>query len=222
MTTPTESPCFGKTSPRFDLSTCSNYDPTKAKYLILSSTVKKLSSLSPFLVQKSLESQIGNTKNVRAIPSGDLLVETSSEKQTTLLLKSNKLGNVPINVAPHKTLNISKGVITEKTLQFLPTSEIIEGFSSQGVIDVRHITIRKGDEIVPTQHLILTFNTANLPKDIKAGYRNCKIRPYIPNPLRCFKCQRFGHATNNCRGKETCSRCGQGITSNPTRYQNNA
>ncbi|GFW56329.1 uncharacterized protein TNCV_2088381 [Trichonephila clavipes] len=46
-----------------------------------------------------------------------------------------------------------------------------------------------------------------LPSNIKAGYLNCKLRPYIPNPLRCFKCQRFGHSQNSCRGQLTCSRC---------------
>ncbi|GFT97633.1 uncharacterized protein TNCV_2024511 [Trichonephila clavipes] len=42
---------------------------------------------------------------------------------------------------------------------------------------------------------------------IQAGYLNCQIRPYIPNPLRCFKCQRFGHSHTACRGQLTCSRC---------------
>ncbi|GFX84332.1 uncharacterized protein TNCV_4134431 [Trichonephila clavipes] len=46
-----------------------------------------------------------------------------------------------------------------------------------------------------------------LRSNIKAGYLNCKLRPYIPNPLRCFKCQRFGHSQNSCRGQLTCSRC---------------
>ncbi|GFV64317.1 uncharacterized protein TNCV_2502351 [Trichonephila clavipes] len=45
------------------------------------------------------------------------------------------------------------------------------------------------------------------PNTIKAGYLNCKIRPYIPNPLRCFKCQRFGHSQTSCRDQLTCSRC---------------
>ncbi|GFW26128.1 uncharacterized protein TNCV_3396241 [Trichonephila clavipes] len=46
-----------------------------------------------------------------------------------------------------------------------------------------------------------------LASTIKARYLNCKIRPYIPNPLRCFKCQRFGHSQTSCRGQLTCSRC---------------
>ncbi|GFT33348.1 uncharacterized protein TNCV_859021 [Trichonephila clavipes] len=55
--------------------------------------------------------------------------------------------------------------------------------------------------------MILTFNNPNLPATVKAGYLNCKIRPYVPNPLRCFKCQRFGHSQTACRGQLTCSRC---------------
>ncbi|GFU88294.1 uncharacterized protein TNCV_846871 [Trichonephila clavipes] len=49
--------------------------------------------------------------------------------------------------------------------------------------------------------------SSNLPNTVKAGYLNCKIRPYVPNSLRCFKCQRFGHSQTSCRGQLICSRC---------------
>ncbi|GFW71700.1 uncharacterized protein TNCV_219141 [Trichonephila clavipes] len=66
---------------------------------------------------------------------------------------------------------------------------------------------KKDSNIIPTKHLNLTFNSPKLPTTVKAGYLNCKIRAYIPNPLRCFKCQRFGHSQIACRGQLTCSRC---------------
>ena len=31
---------------------------------------------------------------------------------------------------------------------------------------------------------------------------------YVPPPLRCFKCQRFGHVAAICRGKPRCGKCG--------------
>ncbi|GFX80447.1 hypothetical protein TNCV_177861 [Trichonephila clavipes] len=34
-------------------------------------------------------------------------------------------------------------------------------------------------------------------------------RTYIPNPQRCFQCQRFGHSKTVCRGQPTCSRCAE-------------
>ncbi|GBN08025.1 hypothetical protein AVEN_8242-1 [Araneus ventricosus] len=35
------------------------------------------------------------------------------------------------------------------------------------------------------------------------------VRTCIPNPLRCFKCQGFGHSKTSCRGTLTCARCAE-------------
>lgn len=32
---------------------------------------------------------------------------------------------------------------------------------------------------------------------------------YIPNPLRCFNCQKFGHGKSTCNRKAVCPRCGK-------------
>ncbi|GFV64270.1 uncharacterized protein TNCV_4087151 [Trichonephila clavipes] len=80
--------------------------------------------------------------------------------------------------------------------------------SRSKVCAVRRITIRRDGQVVNTKHLILTFACPDLPQFITAGYLRCSVRPYIPNPLRCFQCQRFGHSKPTCRGKPTCARCG--------------
>lgn len=48
-----------------------------------------------------------------------------------------------------------------------------------------------------------------MPKCIKIAYLNCNVRPYVPDPRRSFKCQRFGHKKFSCRGKQTCARWGK-------------
>ncbi|GFX25127.1 uncharacterized protein TNCV_2753021 [Trichonephila clavipes] len=79
---------------------------------------------------------------------------------------------------------------------------------AQKVCDVRRITIRRDGQVLNTKHLILTFSTLDLPQTVKMAYIRCPVRPYIPNPLRCFQCQRFGHS-KVCRGQPTCSRCAE-------------
>uniref|UniRef100_T1JDD0 CCHC-type domain-containing protein n=1 Tax=Strigamia maritima TaxID=126957 RepID=T1JDD0_STRMM len=37
---------------------------------------------------------------------------------------------------------------------------------------------------------------------------SCPVRAYIPNPLRCFKCQKFGHTQQSCRFSPACDNCG--------------
>ena len=39
------------------------------------------------------------------------------------------------------------------------------------------------------------------------GYVRVKVRPYVPSPLRCFRCLRFGHTRDFCRGRKTCEKC---------------
>ncbi|GBN42795.1 hypothetical protein AVEN_236497-1 [Araneus ventricosus] len=79
----------------------------------------------------------------------------------------------------------------------------------QNVSAVKRISIRKDGQYVPTKHLILTFNVPNLPKSVLIAYINCPVRPYAPDPLRCYKCQKFGHSVQSCRGNQACARCAE-------------
>ena len=36
-----------------------------------------------------------------------------------------------------------------------------------------------------------------------------RVEQYISNPLRCYKCQKYGHHEDDCRGREVCGKCGQ-------------
>ncbi|GBM62399.1 hypothetical protein AVEN_127327-1 [Araneus ventricosus] len=119
------------------------------------------------------------------------------------------MSTIPVSVSPHETLNTSKGVITCGELFNVPLDEITEKLQSQGVSHVRRITIRRDGQLLNTKHLILTFSSHVLPEYVKAGYMRLSVRPYIPNPLRCFKCQRFGHSQTSCRGTLTCARCAE-------------
>ena len=117
--------------------------------------------------------------------------------------------NIPIKVSAHTSLNSSKGVIRSRDLEGVSEDEMLDNLSSQGVSAVKRINIRRNNELVPTNTFILTFSKPLLPDSIKAGYLKIPIVPFIPNPLRCFKCHRYGHGENACRGKVTCARCGQ-------------
>ncbi|GFR16479.1 uncharacterized protein TNCT_641831 [Trichonephila clavata] len=119
------------------------------------------------------------------------------------------LSNIPVTISPHANLNFPRGVISESDLYNVPEQKILEGLREQKVCEVRRITIRRDGQIVKTKHLILTFACPDLPQTITAGYLRCSVRPYIPNPLRCFQCQRFGHSKTTCRGKPTCARCSE-------------
>ncbi|GFW50595.1 uncharacterized protein TNCV_2888971 [Trichonephila clavipes] len=162
----------------------------RVRFLLISLPNNAMSVKSLFTIHKALKGIGGEPKSVKRLRSGDLLVETISSTQTKSFLLAKTFLDSPVNIIPHKSLNTSRGVISEPDLLTTPEAEILDGFSDQGVIQVRRITIKKDTAVIPTKHIILTFSSPTIPHTIKTGYLNCKIRPYIPNPLRCFKCQR--------------------------------
>jgi hypothetical protein len=168
-----------------------------------------LGTLNPFLLQKSLTAVAGELKSVKKLRNGDLLVTSVSRKQAQRLIKCEKLGGYEVSFEYHKTLNSCRGVISVEELVGMSEEDILEEFKIYDVTAVRRINIRKDGVYVPTRNLILTFSKNRLPASIKAGYLNCPVRPYIPSPLRCFKCQKFGHSKLACRGSLVCARCSE-------------
>ncbi|GFX01442.1 uncharacterized protein TNCV_1864161 [Trichonephila clavipes] len=164
-------------------------------------TPDTFTNVSPFLIEKAIPGSIGEVKSIRKMRSGDLFLEVSSSNQATALIKLQKLVHLDFTVAPHSNLNFSRGVISPADFLNVSTEEIKENMKAQKVCDVRRITIRRDGQVLNTKHLILTFSTPDLPQTVKIAYIRCPVRPYIPNPLRCFQCQRYDHSKNVCRGQ---------------------
>ena len=169
-----------------------------------------LSKLSPFAISKGLQGLVGTTNNVRRLREGQVLVEVDKRVYSDILLRSTQLAGVPIRVSPHKFLNVTKGIMRCPDLRDCSLEEIQENLQSQMVSDVKRIMVTRDGERKPTNTYILTFNLPKLPNAVKVGYLNVPLEVYVPNPLRCFKCQQFGHHKDKCRKKDqVCAKCGK-------------
>ncbi|GFW10273.1 putative RNA-directed DNA polymerase from transposon BS [Trichonephila clavipes] len=132
-----------------------------------------MSLKSPFAIHKALKGIGGKPESVKRLRSGDLLVETLSSTQTKAFLLAKTFLDSPVNIISYKSLSTSRGVISEPDLLTTPEAEILDGFSDQGIIQVRRITIRKDTAVIPTKHIFLTFSSPTIPHTIQDGYLNC-------------------------------------------------
>lgn len=107
----------------------------------------------------------------------------------------NHIQETKVTVSAHRTLNTVRGVISEDDLMDCPVEEILEGMHGQAVIAAKRIIILRDGKEIPTKHIILTLELNSILSSVKAGYLNCRVRPYVPNRIRCFRCQRFGHGS---------------------------
>ena len=140
------------------------------------------------------------------------MFETNRKSQSVNLFKITKFFNLNVTVTEHKTLNSCKGIIRDRMLKHETEENINEYLKTQGVTACKRFTIKKDRNLIETTTLLLTFNTTFLPKSLKTFYRIIPVEVYIPNPLRCFNCQRFGHHENSCPELpgSVCEKCGMG------------
>ena len=177
------------------------------RFLLIKGTndERPLCKLSPFAVNKAIVAILGsdlfNIKNLRNV---SILVEVDKETQSQKLLKTTKLNltmdnAVPIDVSPHYSLNTKKGVIRCPDMKDCTDDKILEGLKAKGLIKLDRISIFRDGQRKPTGTFLLTFQNQTLPKYIRVGYYRVAVSQYIPNPVRCYKCQKFGHTKFNCR-----------------------
>ncbi|MEN8173078.1 MAG: hypothetical protein ABFS03_09390 [Chloroflexota bacterium] len=183
------------------------------RFLVIEATDKErpLDKLSPFAIAKGIQGLAGEPKMVKHLRSGSLLVEVENKAHATNLIRSQTLVDRPVRVSAHRSLNSSKGVIRCPILKNTTEEEITENLKNQGVESTKRIKIKKNGELRDTNSFILTFNTPKPPTSMKIAYSNLivEVQPYIPNPTRCFQCQRLGHHKGNCRRQEACANCGK-------------
>ena len=186
-------------------------DDSYPRFLVISAAdeSRPLSTLHPFAVDKGLKGIAGTLKNVTRLRNGNFLVECNRRVQAQNLMKAEVLVGVPISTKPHSSLNSSKGVIKCPDLRTMSETDIRDELRSQGVMEVKRVTIRKEGNRVPTNTYFLTFNTPNLPQSLKIGYLKVSVTQFIPSPMRCFKCQRYGHSSRVCSSKGICRKCGK-------------
>ena len=186
--------------------------------LVLTCDQTKLSALSPFQRKDGCD-RFGKVVRCDRLRDGSIEVEFVSGADAARALAATSFTfskrdasgrhdvSLPITVVPHRTKNYTKGVISCYELNDTSDEEIADGLATSGVAEAKRLYVKKKGNVVPTSSIILTFDSTELPSHVAVDYSRVRVRPCIPNPMRCFKCQRFGHTRLHCRNRAVCARC---------------
>ena len=171
---------------------------------------KPLDRLDPWAIKKGFQGVSSSITKIDDLEDGkgSVVVECPTKSVSDALLGRDGTIFVDrrIKVTPHRSKNFSRGVIFCRRLSKLSEDTILKGLKSQGVVGVKRFG--KGDSIEQSHTYLLTFQIPTLPESVNIGYFRVKTKLFIPQPRRCFKCQRFGHLASRCRNKAICKHCG--------------
>ena len=66
---------------------------------------------------------------------------------------------------------------------------------------------KKFGNMITTEQMII-YCEFELPSYVTYGWKRFKVSTYIPEPVRCYRCQQFGHKAQFCRANQIkCSIC---------------
>jgi hypothetical protein len=175
--------------------------------------------INPFYVQKTRDSIAEKVKNASWLKKGTLLIEVHNGKQAELLLKAALLGSNPMYTERHSSLNSFRGVVSTYALDGMSDDKIQCALAEQSVSSAYRLTGKLDGKHLPQRSIFLTFEVSSLPSHIRDGYESVSVRPYIRNPMRCFRCQKFGHTQQRCASHFVCTHCGEsGHSDEPCPY----
>jgi hypothetical protein len=144
-------------------------------------------NISPFYIQRAVDSTAGKVSNASRLKNGTLLVQARNERQAEVLLKATLLGSYPMHVGRHTSLNSSRRVIHTHSLDGMSDEEIQSALADQFVSRAYRLTGKRDNRPFPLRTIFLTFEVPSPPLYLHVGYKRVPVRPYVPNPTRCHR-----------------------------------
>lgn len=149
-----------------------------------------------------------NPKNVKKkLWNGNLLVEVKTKKKKKHAENLLKMDKFHIIKCRAWKIKLHKRCF-KKPLTFVSnTRRNWKAIKKNGVKEYKRISIWRNNDVIANHTYILTFEKPIIPKEIRISYTIERVKQFIPAPLQCFKCQKFGHHKD--RGCQVCGKCGE-------------
>lgn len=183
------------------------------------SNIVQLAKSKPIQIKKALSAIIDNNEQIK-LTGQTLRIRCKDANQKDYLMKMTQLLDVEIDVSePFSVSKIKHQNDINKTKAISYNKGIIFGIPLDITDDelkfeikatwLQRMTQRSGNQFIPTTTVIFAVDAADLPESVMIGYIRKRVKRYIPRPLRCLKCQMYGHKMSQCYSANIkCPRCG--------------
>ena len=168
---------------------------TLTKVFIRTETKK----LNPARVQRQVSELVGR-KDVKIISCNNLLIVLAKNDAEIAMLSQIKdldgvSANARVAAKPKYCIIGVPACVDDETVK-----------ECTGCVKAARVIKNVGGKKEASSVVILSYQGAT-PERVKIGYLSFKVKPYLREPTRCFKCNAYGHIAASCANKAKCPRC---------------
>lgn len=184
------------------------------KILIKSKMNESTEAMKVILKRKINPTQLKvGINSMKTLRDGRLIIESGSKSEIELLGKtieekcSQQLEvNVPKLRNPNVIIyNIPEEISIENAAEIISSQNGERNVSENSIRPKFIMTNRRN-----TRHLVAEVNPETwrniVQRKLKIGWQICNVEDYV-KINRCFKCSKFNHRAEECKGEETCPLC---------------
>ena len=167
---------------------------------------RNLGNVNPVRIANEIHTKIGEIKQLKK-SRGNVIVQLSGDKQIQKAIQIDTLCGIPVSGSLNIKQKQSQGVI-HRVDKSIPDADLLDILKDQKVTSVRRFKKRVNGKLEETPSVLLTFDLESTPENVSFLFENYKVDKYVPQVVRCHKCQQFGHIEKYCKNNLKCVRCG--------------
>ena len=191
-----------------DCSMNEDQESEKLRTLFITGVTTDITRADPRKIMQQIAGIVGEgTKVAKSRNSLRVTCTSSHNKHKLMMIKTlltyNVVTSEPYNNKDRRTnANYSREIIFGVDPD-ITDEEMAEEIGYQ----VERIIKKKGTSTIRTEQMILYYQHT-MPTYVQYGWRRHRVSIYIPEPVRCYKCQEYGHKAHSCRARKyICSIC---------------
>lgn len=169
-----------------------------------------MKKVSPLVLTTTLANKIGDIEYAKVLNDGNLLVRCADAVQMEKALKVKEIGKCKVDNTGRVGDRMgggSTGVITGVPIS-VSMEELKKNIKGGKVLNVQRLKSAKEGVMRDSETVTVEFEGEHVPKKVFLGFMSYPVRLFVPKPMRCYNCQRFGHTAKNCNRQRRCARCG--------------
>ena len=165
------------------------------------------------IIPKLLKLENINVSNLKHIDNNTCFLIQTEKKNREKLKNIQNLGKIKCKIIECVKKNCSKGIIHHPSLTDTNNDELLNDLKedNENIVDAHIFTKKVSGVDVNTQTAVITFDSTELPKQVKyLKYNIIKTKVYYPNPTRCTQCFQYEHfhtAERPCTFQKICGHC---------------
>ena len=165
---------------------------------------------NPASLAKRLRESFPDVTSIMPHKHKTCLLIDAPDKSHHALLGTTLIDDTPVSIREtNHDMIISKGTVDLSAFPDMSEADLLEETKGQGVLEVKQIVRQTNGKSDQTSLFVLTFDKPEPPNKLKIDHLSLHVASRIPNPLRCFGCQWYGHTVNQCLRDPICARCSQ-------------